>query len=70
MASKIPLKQNWHRIRTQLKEKYPNLNENDLMYTEGKEDQLLTKLQEKTGKPRREIEQEIERLLQTMGATR
>ncbi len=63
MLNKSELKVNWHRIKTKLKEKFPELNENDLMYAEGKEDQLLEKIQQKTGKPRREIEQVIDTIL-------
>jgi uncharacterized protein YjbJ (UPF0337 family) len=68
MASKVLLKTNWNRIKTQLREKYPQLSETDLVYTEGKEDQLLEKLQTKTHKTRKELEQEIEGLLQTSSA--
>lgn len=65
MASKLPLKTNWNRIKSQLKAKYPHLSETDLFYTEGNEDQLLEKLQTKTHKTRKELEKEIESLLQT-----
>jgi uncharacterized protein YjbJ (UPF0337 family) len=67
MTSKLPLKANWTRIKSKLKEKYPQLSETDLFYTEGKEDQLLEKLQTKTQKTRFELEKEIEGLLQTTG---
>jgi uncharacterized protein YjbJ (UPF0337 family) len=63
MASKLPLKENWTQIKNKLKEKYPQLTESDLAYTQGKEEQLLDKLQIKTHKPRRELEKEIENLL-------
>lgn len=65
MASKLPIKNNWPHLKTKLKEKYPQLSEADLQYTEGKEDQLLEKLQIKTHKPKRQLEKEIESLLQT-----
>lgn len=63
MLNKSELKVNWYRIKTKLKEKFPQLGENDLMYAEGKEDQLMEKIQQKTGKPRREIEQEIDSII-------
>lgn len=63
MLNKSELKVNWYRIKTKLKEKFPQLGENDLMYAEGKEDQLMEKIQQKTGKPRREIEQEIDAII-------
>lgn len=67
MGSKIPLKTNLNHIKTKLKEKYPQLSEQDFTYTEGKEDQLLEKLQQKIGKTRRELEHEIESMLQATG---
>ena len=63
MGSKVPLKPNWNHIKTKLKEKYPQLSEQDLTYNEGQEEQLLARLQAKTHRTRREIEQEIENLL-------
>jgi uncharacterized protein YjbJ (UPF0337 family) len=65
MGTKLPIKNNWPHLKAKLKEKYPQLSETDLVYTEGKEDQLLEKLQIKTHKPRRQLEKEIESLLQT-----
>lgn len=65
MTSKLPLKNNFSRIKSKLKEKYPQLTETDLHFTEGKEEQFLEKLQIKLNKPRRELEKEIESLLQT-----
>jgi uncharacterized protein YjbJ (UPF0337 family) len=69
MTTKLPIKNNWTHLKAKLKEKYPQLTESDLMYTEGKEDQLLEKLQIKTHKPRRQLEKEIENLLQTTTTT-
>lgn len=65
MVTKAELKGNWHRIKVKLKEKFPQLSENDLMYAEGKEEQLLEKIQQKIGRPRREIEQEIDNIVYT-----
>lgn len=68
MVTKAELKGNWHRIKLKLKERFPQLSENDLMYAEGKEEQLLEKIQQKTGRPRREIEQEIDTIIYTSPA--
>ena len=46
----------WNQVKGQLKEKYGELTDEDLIYQEGKEDQLLGKIQEKTGKTRQEIQ--------------
>ena len=67
MPSKLPLKTNWHRIKSRLKEKYPSLSESDLFFTEGQEEQLLQRLQTKTHKSRQELVLEIEAMLQPSG---
>ncbi len=53
------LKGNWNELKGKLKQKYANLTDDDLLYTEGKEDELYGKLQKKLGKTREEIEKEL-----------
>ncbi|GAB5551691.1 MAG: hypothetical protein Sapg2KO_12820 [Saprospiraceae bacterium] len=43
------LKGNWNQIKGKLKQKYGDLTDDDLTYEEGKEEELLGKIQEKTG---------------------
>lgn len=52
---KLKLKGRWNELKGKLKQKYSNLNDDDLMYEEGKEDELIGKIQKKTGKARDEI---------------
>ena len=40
-------KGNWNQVKGKLKEKYADLTDNDLLYAEGKEDQLVGRLQER-----------------------
>lgn len=47
-------------MKGKLKQKYADLTDDDLLYVEGKEDELLGKLQQKLGKTRAEIERELE----------
>jgi uncharacterized protein YjbJ (UPF0337 family) len=47
---------NWNLIKGKLKKKYGQLTENDLTYVEGEEDELLGRLQRKTGQTREELE--------------
>jgi uncharacterized protein YjbJ (UPF0337 family) len=54
------LKGQWNEIKGKLKQKYADLTDDDLLYVEGKEDELLGKLQQKLGKTREEIERELE----------
>ncbi len=52
---KLELKGKWNQVKGKLKEEYAVLSDNDLAYEEGKEDQLVGKLQEKLGKSRDEV---------------
>jgi uncharacterized protein YjbJ (UPF0337 family) len=45
----LQLKRNWNQLKGQLKQTYAALNDDDLKFTEGQEDELLGLLQEKTG---------------------
>lgn len=53
------LKGNWTWVKGRLKENYANLTDDDLLYEEGKEDQLMGTLQTKVGKTKAELEDEI-----------
>jgi uncharacterized protein YjbJ (UPF0337 family) len=52
----ITLKDNWSIFKEKLKQKYPNLTENDLAFVLGKEDEMIDQIQRKTGESRDEIE--------------
>jgi uncharacterized protein YjbJ (UPF0337 family) len=56
------VKGNWNQIKGQLKQKYAKLTEDDLIYAEGKEDDLYGRLQEKLGKTKQEIKDMIDKL--------
>ena len=43
------LKGNWNTLKGSLKEKYGQLTDDDLKYVEGKEDELLGRIQKKLG---------------------
>lgn len=45
----------WNRVKGKMKEKYGELTDDDLKYSEGKEDQLLGRLQQKLGKSKDEV---------------
>lgn len=49
------LKGNWNEIKGKLKQEYADLTDDDLMYQEGKEDELLGTLQKKLGKTKDQI---------------
>lgn len=54
------LKGNWNQIKGQLKQEYGELTDNDLVFEEGKEDELLGRLQEKLGKTKAEVKDMID----------
>ena len=56
---KLHIKGNWNKIKGTLKQKYAQLTDDDLVYVEGEEDKLLGTLQEKTGKSREKLIDEI-----------
>ena len=51
----LQLKGNWNVLKGKLKQSYSNLTDDDLYYVEGKEDELLGRLQKKTGKTKEEL---------------
>jgi uncharacterized protein YjbJ (UPF0337 family) len=60
--NKLELKGNWNQIKGVLKQKYGELTDEDLIYAEGKEDELIGRLQKKTGKKKEEIIEELNKL--------
>lgn len=58
----LRIKGNWNILKGKLKETYGELTDDDLTYSEGQEEQLIGKIQQKTGKTRDEVRAEIQRL--------
>jgi len=57
--NKTELKGNWDEQKGKLKQRFAELTDNDLMYEEGKKDEMLGKLQIKLGKSKEEIQKII-----------
>jgi len=49
------LKGNWNEIKGKMKQEYAELTDDDLMYEEGQEEELLGKIQKKVGKTKQEV---------------
>jgi uncharacterized protein YjbJ (UPF0337 family) len=60
--NKLQLKGSWNEIKGKLKQTYGNLTDDDLVFAEGKDDELLGRLQKKLGKSKDEVKQMIEGL--------
>lgn len=56
----LDLKGRWNEVKGKLKQKYGELTDDDLAFAEGKEDELLGRLQQKLGKKKEEIRKIIE----------
>jgi uncharacterized protein YjbJ (UPF0337 family) len=55
MTNKTELKGNWNEQKGKLKQAFGVLTDNDLMYEEGKRDEMLGKIQIKLGKTKEEL---------------
>jgi uncharacterized protein YjbJ (UPF0337 family) len=60
--NKLKMKGSWNEIKGKLKQSYGNLTDDDLAFAEGKDDELLGRLQKKLGKTKDEVRSMIEGL--------
>ncbi len=60
-SSNLKVKGNWNETKGKIKQQYANLTDDDLLYEEGKEDELYGRLQKKTGKTKDEIKAWIDK---------
>lgn len=49
----------WNIVKGKLKQQYADLTDDDLTYTEGKSDELLGRIQEKTGESKEKLKKMI-----------
>lgn len=52
---RLELKGNWNELKGKIKQQYADLTDDDLTYAEGKDDELVGRLQKKLGKTREEV---------------
>jgi uncharacterized protein YjbJ (UPF0337 family) len=62
MSTKLQIKGNWNEIKGKLKQKYGQLTDDDLTFAQGKEDELLGRLQQRLGKDKEELRRTIEEM--------
>jgi uncharacterized protein YjbJ (UPF0337 family) len=58
----LRFKGSWNEVKGKLKQKYGQLTDNDVAFAEGKEDELLGRLQQRLGKSKEDLRKEIESL--------
>ncbi|NCS88267.1 MAG: general stress protein CsbD [Ignavibacteria bacterium CG2_30_36_16] len=59
---KLNIKRNWNELAGKLKQKFADLTDDDVLYKEGKEEELLGRLQKKLGKTKEQIRNLISKL--------
>ena len=53
--SELTWKGRWNQLKGKAKQQWADLTDDDLLYVDGKEDELLGRLQEKTGKTKEDL---------------
>ena len=54
--STLAMKGNWNIVKGKLKQKWAKLTDDDLRFVEGKEDELIGRIQKRTGETRDNVE--------------
>ena len=54
-SNKLKLKGNWNELKGKIKQQYGELTDDDLVYEEGKDDELVGRLQKKIGKTKEQV---------------
>lgn len=60
--TKLQIKGSWNTVKGKLKQKYASLTDDDLLFEEGQEEELLGRLQRKLGKSMEDVKDEINSL--------
>jgi uncharacterized protein YjbJ (UPF0337 family) len=58
--NKLEMKGNWNIAKGKLKQKWASLTDDDLRFAEGQVDELVGRIQKRTGQSREEVEKAIE----------
>jgi uncharacterized protein YjbJ (UPF0337 family) len=60
--TKLEFKGGWNEVKGKLKQKYGQLTDDDLTFSQGKDDELLGRLEKKLGRTKEAIREEIAKL--------
>lgn len=58
----LTIKGNWNEIAGKLKQQFANLTDDDLLLKDGKEEELVGRLQNKLGKTKKELQKIISKI--------
>ena len=56
----LAIKGNWNIVKGRLKQKWAKLTDDDLQFVEGKEDELIGRIQKRTGESQNQVATEVE----------
>lgn len=59
--NKLQIKGDWNIIKGKLTQKWANLTDDDLQYVEGKQEELIGRIQKRTGETREAIEEAMKK---------
>lgn len=57
--NKLTIKGDWNIAKGKLKQRWASLTDNDLTFTEGQEDELIGRIQKRTGETREAVERAV-----------
>ena len=57
--NKLSFRGSWNEVKGKLKQKYGQLTDDDLTFTEGKEEEMLGRMQKRTGRTKEQLREEI-----------
>jgi uncharacterized protein YjbJ (UPF0337 family) len=58
--NKLTIKGDWNIAKGKLRQKWADLTDDDLQYTEGKEDELVGRIQKRTGQTKEAVQEAIQ----------
>jgi len=59
---KLKARGDWNVLKGKLKQRFGNLTDNDLIFIQGKEEELIGRIQQKIGKSKQEIQDLLSKL--------
>ena len=58
--NKLEMKGNWNMAKGKLKQKWANLTDDDLKFEEGQQDELIGRIQRRTGQTREQVQKALD----------
>ena len=68
--NKLEIKGDWNITKGKLKQKWAKLTDSDLQYAEGKQEELVGRIQKRTGETREAVEKALKESCSTPAANR